>query len=162
MKKLLAFVTIVGCLLSVPTKKAEAGVVIGMTGFALGSEYGESSASPYFASMPGAVIAGLGVWMIRATHGVWGTIGGTLLIALDADSSLNQQKLEQVLVKTYPFINNFETIKSLAMTVKTKMPLKMEKDKEYLVRLTEEETLIALESADLSDEEIAFVVNDLK
>lgn len=146
--KLVTLVMLTTCLIGLTPKKAEAGVFIGYTGFALGHEYGQYQASPYLWALPGASIAGMGVWVLRVSK-----VGGSLLIVLD-ETSQTQKKLEMALAHEYYFINNPEVIHNLATMINLKLP-------STLVTLTETEVRTALAAVDLSEEEVQFVVNDL-
>lgn len=160
LKKLLAVLLITGCMLATPVKKAEAGVIIGTLGLALIPEYGpEATVIPMTIA---GISAGLGVIVLRVTTGAAGTVGGALLIALDANSSLSQNVLEQTFARSYPFIDNAQTISVLAKMIKDKAPKLVEQNQKYLVTLSEDETREALETGDLTEEEIQKVVTELK
>lgn len=160
LKKILGVFLIASCLIVTPVKKAEAGVVIGTIGLALVPEYGpEATIVPMTIA---GISAGLGVVIIRLTTSIAGTVGGSLLIALDANTNLSQSVLVQTFARSYPFINNQQTLNELAKTLKEKAPKTIEAYQKIEVSLSENEVRDALESSDLTEEEIQVVIQELK
>lgn len=158
-KKMMAVMLVAGVLqLVIPAKKAEAGIVAaGITMIFAGGNDVDSALS-----QGGMMVFGVGFVLGAITHGFGGGTGW--LIMLDADGNMNQDQMAQNLAARYDFIDNSEVINGLAATIKTKFPseLKLDDDQSYYVSLSENETRATLAGADLSEEEIAFVANDLK
>ena len=90
----------------------------------------------------------------------WQGLGITLII-MNADGRVSQDVLAQTLAKAYPFIDNGETLSDLAKTIRAKVPPAGAGESKSFVSLSESETRSALMSADLSEEQIQKVVNDL-
>ena len=91
----------------------------------------------------------------------WQGIGITLII-MSADGKVSKDVLAQTLAKAYPFIDNGDTLSDLAQAIRDKVPPAGTSESKAFVSLTEDETRSALISANLSEEQIQRVVNDLK
>lgn len=163
MKKLMMGFLMMSFLIGVPVKKAEAGWAMGVVGTLGGSQVDADNLLGWGAlALGGFTAIGTGIWVIRATHNGWGTAAGVVMIVLDTDSSLSQNVLENALTNAYPFLDNQMVIENLAKTIKAKAPREIKPDQKYLVSLTEAETLSNLNGADLTQEQIDLIVNDLK
>lgn len=147
-------------LMLAPAKKAEAGVIVGFTGMIVCSI---DSSSPTGCTgvalgLGGGLAAG-GIWLMVKTSNIWLEGTGTLIVILDQENPAADQ-LEQGFAAAYPFIDNEQVIKNLAVKISNKIPADLA-DK-VNVTLTENETRTALEGADLSEAQIQQVVDNLK
>lgn len=162
MKKLFltVLITLLGINAVMPTK-ANAAVVIavaadvGMGGVGYNLQLG---------ALTGGIIGTAAGLMVRAKSG--STKAGLMVfgafLVLDADASLDKQSMEKVFSQFYPFINNPMVVRDLVSTVKSKIPQPAIGGEQYLVSLSEDETRVVLESADLSPEDIQKIINDLQ
>lgn len=164
-KKLLAVPLIVATLgLTVPAKKAEAGVIILFStaslfsdankpiGYAVGGTLGA-------ATMYGGLVFGIPLYQLIPGLGLISMVGG---LVLDANGNLPKEALATYLVDKYNFIDNQVIIESLVSAIKTKHESVKHINPEAYIALTESETRSILEAANLSEGEIQQVVNDLK
>ena len=86
---------------------------------------------------------------ITSTHGT-----GYFVIGLDADGLLNKDNLENALAAKYSFIADSQSISNLASAIASK-------DKTSIIRLSDDEVREALSGADINDEQLKIVINDL-
>lgn len=138
-------------------KKAEAGLILGMTGAGLEFE------------SAGAIVGLTGVAMIAtAIVTVCLTFPGDtpgfvpVLLVLDAEGSLAQNRLAASLAEKYPFINNQKVLENLASNINEKFKAENKNGiKEIYISLDPSETINLLNPADLTDNQVSQVVKDL-
>lgn len=155
MKKLISSLLLGSLLMmTIPTPKANAGIIVAE------SCNKDCDILEAFGDMLGGLMVIGGGSIIGGITAAFAPKVGLIIIAssivLDADGSLNQDKLVEYLSKKYPFIDNQEVISDLALFLKQKSY-----QTDY-VSLSEDETRHALSSLDLSEEEILSVTSDLK
>ena len=153
MKKILAMAVVAATLsAAMPVKKAEAGIMFA------------TQANQLFRGQDevGKVGLFIGVYMAMTglTVGVRGA--GVTLILLDADGNVSKDALASSLSAKYPFVDDASVIANLADTIKDKYAAQKDARGNALVSLSEDETRSILSGADLSENEIARVVQDLK
>lgn len=152
MKRFLAsFLLAVTLFVSIPVKKADAGIIFIATSVEAFSkkEYVQGVAGIAF-----AVINFSAAQFFNFFHADFFTV---LFFALDADPTMSQGDLERIMSDRYPFINNEAVIGNLAKAVKSKLVV----GKDMIVRLQTSEIKSILSAADLSESEVALVVSEL-
>lgn len=160
LKSLFLGTLVASTLMLAPAKKAEAGVIVGFTGAVVCAVDSSSSGGCTGVALGlGAGIAVPGVWLMIHTSNIWVGVGGGILLVLDQENP-TVGHLEEAFTTTYPFIDNEQVIKNLAAKVSSKIPTDLS-DK-INISLTENETREALEGVDLTEEQVEFVVNNLK
>lgn len=144
---------------SVPTKKAEAGV---LTAFGdvlyMAEDIGIGLIS---LSISGAMIVG-GLAMINNFPGVGGQVAGITILVLDAQASVNPNDLTNIFAIKYPFVDNRNSLQILAKTVSDKVPADVKWGGHYMINLTEDEIKNALLSSDLTEEQLQFIIRSLR
>lgn len=157
MKKLFLTSIMAISLLITPTKKAEAGfLVITMSPFPSSHEAEDLMVMGALASFVGGAVLAI----TKPTF--WGITGAALLIILDADGKLKEEKIKRDLSTIYPFIDNDLAIGNLAKVVKSKIPEELRADETFQASLSEREIAKALEGVELTAEQQAKIVKDLK
>lgn len=111
-------------------------------------------------SISGGLSVG-GLALINNFLGLGGQVAGVTILVLDAKNFINPHDLANVFALKYPFVDNREALLVLAQTVNNKAPVNF-KDGPYMINLPEEETRMAISSADLSEEQLQIIINDLK
>lgn len=164
MKNLLSALMIT-CLLGTATysKKSEAGIVLvtAAAGWAIGTKFSPFALFSIAPAMVSAPFIGIGI--LGLTAGGMSPAGAIVLLVLDENGSLPQDKLESLLSEKYQFIADREAISSLASTIKAKAE-SMEADAEgkKLVTLSEEEVRSILSSTEISEEEMNTVIKTME
>ena len=130
---------------AIPAQKAEAGLIFGCV--VDKNHNGGTSLAGFLVVSSVAYIFGAGLgWAI----------------VLDEKGEISQDQLAGNLAMKYPFIDNADVTAELANTIKLKYAEEKNTQENVLVSLSENETRSILSQADLSDEEVEQVVNDLK
>lgn len=157
MKKLLSSALLALTLITIPIQKTQAGIVAAV--FAFNSQDDEKPAQTMIlAGSAAALMVGCGI--IHATHlgnAAWGDFA-TLLLVLDTEGN----NLSRNLSEQFPFIDNQSLISELSNKIQSKLPSQMNEGITYDLSLTEAETKEILKDSDLTEEEIAVVVEELK
>lgn len=159
LKSLLLGALLATSLIFAPAKKAEAGIVLAGTGFLVGAMADDPATIFGFTVIGGSLVTG-SMWLMTKFQNPWMKVGGTILIVLDTDRANDQPQFAEIFSKTFPFIDNAEVIENLAIKVAHQVPANLT-DK-VTISLSEDEIREALAGADLTEEQVEFVVNNLK
>lgn len=161
MKKMLSIVlisSILGSITNAP--KSQAGVILAVAGGIVGTNVLGLQVPGFVGMVVGAPmgLTGLILTWVPGTMAI-----GIPLFVLNEDGSLSKDQLESLLSQKFNFIADREVISSLACMIKQKAD-SMEPDSEgkKIVSLSEEEVRAILAPIDLSNEEIALVIKNLK
>lgn len=159
-KSFLSLLIATGLFLSIPTKKADAGVVAFVGGFVVATTVWPANVT-FFSMVIGGPVAIVGsvLTAIPATMAI-----GIPILILGEDGSLSLDQLESILSEKYDFIADREVIASLATAIKTKAEtMKADSEGKVVVSLSEAEVKnILAPIEDLSSEEMNLIVQDLK
>lgn len=155
MKKIFATLMLM-CLLLVPVKKSEAGIIVIASGTATGGVLAV-----------GYIIGGLGLagavgstslmvqgGMDGVGLGILLGLPSALLLTLDADGALPKEKLISDLSKKYPFIENQDVVAEIASLIREKAGNDFIEGTQKLVSLSNEEVLSLLSPIDLTGKEL--------
>lgn len=160
MKKIITLVLFIAISAGfVAPKNSEAGIIVIASGAAF--DDGEEILAPVAVSFGAGmlIVWAAGKFLYHSNRPILGITGG-LLLALDADASLDQDALTQALEDNYPFINNHAATTELSSVIKSKVPKK--RPAKMLVSISRTEIENALAAADLKQKEIELIVKDLE
>lgn len=161
---------------TLPMRKAEAGIVIAgaslttgviaIEGYKMYVIKSDRVVRPLisFQAHNALLLGGVSGFLIGGGIALGGAFSfNPVLMILSEDGSLAQDKLEGALTEKYSMISDREVISNLAKSIKTKADsMKADNEGKKLVSLTETEVRSILASADLEEDEIKQIVNDLK
>lgn len=140
------------------SQPAQAGITSAFNTIALMNE------DPAVGLLASALSAGLvigGVQLVNYNIPGGKTLG-VVMIILDADASLSQDALVDHLAKTFPQIDQRESLENLATSLKAKIDSSGGLHRELTISLSESEIRRDLDNADLNEEAILNVVEVLK
>jgi hypothetical protein len=143
---------------SVIVQPAKAGITSMFNSMALMQE------DPAVGLMASALSVGLvlgGVQMVNYNI-PGGKLLGIALIVLDADAQLNPSVLEEHFAKTFPFIDNAESLSALTALVHTKVQSEQLLVESKTITVSEYEIRNALKDSDLNEVELNFVCDVLR
>jgi hypothetical protein len=155
----------------IPTKKAEAGIII-----IAGSASTGGMVGGIVLTSAGAVSAGISALFfisaaadgdylgLQTVAGALFAVPGVVLLALDADGSLPENELVSSLSSRYHFIENSDVIQNIAKTIKLKAGANFQPDEKREVSLSSDEIDTLLAPLDLTgfEAEVASMKKDLE
>lgn len=159
MKKKLSFLLLLLTFITaaLSTKHAQAALVV--------SVIPDAHNSGFLADAPPILLS---AGMITLVAGVFAKqnksliAAGCILMFLDTDGSLPPDAILNKFTKRYPFINNKTVMDDLVNAVKLKYEESKDASGEALIVLDQKEIKTLLEPIELTKEELAKIINDLK